>query len=101
MQTRLVEPSVESLNSGDTFLLVTDKHLHVWLGKDANVMKKSKVFTMMRPPISRDRDNSKSNDNESRNHDKDNGNDYNDIDNDNNKIYHKNDSDDNYDSNII
>ena len=44
MQTRLVEPSVESLNSGDAFLLVTEKYLYVWLGKDANVMKKSKVL---------------------------------------------------------
>ena len=45
MQTRLVEPSVESLNSADSFLLVTEKYLHVWNGKDSNVMKKSKVTT--------------------------------------------------------
>lgn len=44
MQTRLVEPRVESLNSADSFLLVTEKYLHVWNGKDSNVMKKSKVL---------------------------------------------------------
>lgn len=43
MQTRLVEPSVESLNSADSFILVTEKYLHVWNGKDSNVVKKSKV----------------------------------------------------------
>jgi hypothetical protein len=44
MQTRLVEPNVDSLNSADSFLLVTEKYLHVWNGKDSSVMKKSKVM---------------------------------------------------------
>ena len=47
MQTRLVEPTVESLNSADSFILVTEKFLHVWNGKDSNVMKKSKVIVYL------------------------------------------------------
>lgn len=43
VQTRLVEPSVKSLNSGDVFVLVTPKELHLWNGKDASIMKKAKV----------------------------------------------------------
>ncbi|KAL9959859.1 hypothetical protein ACROYT_G033223 [Oculina patagonica] len=42
IQTRLVEPSVKSLNSGDVFVLVTPKEVHLWNGKDASVMKKAK-----------------------------------------------------------
>lgn len=43
IQTRLVEPSAKSLNSGDVFVLVTPKEIHLWNGKDANIMKKAKV----------------------------------------------------------
>ena len=43
IQTRLVEPSVKSLNSGDVFVLVTAKDIHLWNGKDASIMKKAKV----------------------------------------------------------
>ena len=43
LQTRLVEPSAKSLNSGDVFVLVTPKVVHLWNGTDANVMKKAKV----------------------------------------------------------
>lgn len=42
IQTRLVEPSVKSLNSGDVFVLVTAKDIHLWNGKDASIMKKAK-----------------------------------------------------------
>ncbi|XP_068758253.1 uncharacterized protein [Montipora capricornis] len=42
IQTRLVEPSVKSLNSGDVFILVTPKDVHLWNGKDASIMKKAK-----------------------------------------------------------
>ena len=43
IQTRLVEPSAKSLNSGDVFVLVTPKEIHLWNGKDASIMKKAKV----------------------------------------------------------
>ena len=43
IQTRLVEPSVKSMNSGDVFVLVTPKDLHLWNGKDTSIMKKAKV----------------------------------------------------------
>ena len=43
IQTRLVEPSIKSLNSGDVFVLVTPKEIHLWNGKDASIMKKAKV----------------------------------------------------------
>ncbi|XP_031552227.1 supervillin-like isoform X2 [Actinia tenebrosa] len=43
LQTRLVEPSAKSLNSGDAFVLVTEKNVYVWLGKGANIMKKAKA----------------------------------------------------------
>ena len=43
LQVRLVEPSLKSLNSGDCFALVTDKHLFAWIGKDCNPYEKAKV----------------------------------------------------------
>lgn len=43
IQTRLVEPSAKSLNSGDVFILVTPKEMHLWNGRDASIMKKAKV----------------------------------------------------------
>lgn len=42
IQTRLVQPSAKSLNSGDVFVLVTPKEIHLWNGKDASIMKKAK-----------------------------------------------------------
>lgn len=47
IQTRLVEPSAKSLNSGDVFILVTPKEIHLWNGKDASIMKKAKVTCQM------------------------------------------------------
>ncbi|XP_073786687.1 supervillin isoform X48 [Danio rerio] len=43
VQTRLVEPRVSSLNSGDCFLLVTPEHCFVWIGEFANVIEKAKA----------------------------------------------------------
>ncbi|XP_074610420.1 uncharacterized protein LOC141864543 isoform X2 [Acropora palmata] len=42
IQTRLVEPSANSLNSGDVFIVVTPKEVHLWNGRDASIMKKAK-----------------------------------------------------------
>ena len=44
VQTRLVEPSLSSLNTGDCFLLVTPKELFCWIGQDANTIEKAKVI---------------------------------------------------------
>ncbi|KAJ7370835.1 hypothetical protein OS493_029379 [Desmophyllum pertusum] len=46
IQTRLVEPSIKSLNSGDVFVLVTPKEIHLWNGKDASIMKKAKAYVV-------------------------------------------------------
>ncbi|KAI5092839.1 supervillin, partial [Silurus meridionalis] len=43
VQTRLVEPRVSSLNSGDCFLLVTPENCFVWIGEFANVIEKAKA----------------------------------------------------------
>ncbi|XP_051989808.1 supervillin-like isoform X2 [Xyrauchen texanus] len=43
VQTRLVEPRVSSLNSGDCFLLVTPEHCLVWIGEFANVIERAKA----------------------------------------------------------
>uniref|UniRef100_A0A8C2GKT6 Supervillin n=1 Tax=Cyprinus carpio TaxID=7962 RepID=A0A8C2GKT6_CYPCA len=43
VQTRLVEPRVSSLNSGDCFLLVTPEHCFVWTGEFANVIERAKA----------------------------------------------------------
>lgn len=47
VQTRLVEPRVSSLNSGDCFLLVTPDHCFVWIGEFANVIERAKVQLSM------------------------------------------------------
>ncbi|EDO29784.1 predicted protein [Nematostella vectensis] len=46
LQTRLVEPSVKSLNSGDAFVLVTPKSVYVWIGRSANIMKKARAYVL-------------------------------------------------------
>jgi len=43
VQVRLVEPLVQSLNSGDCFLLVTPEHCIVWNGEFANEQERAKV----------------------------------------------------------
>ncbi|XP_057188893.1 supervillin isoform X1 [Triplophysa rosa] len=43
VQTRLVEPRVSSLNSGDCFLLVTPGNCFVWIGEFANVIERAKA----------------------------------------------------------
>nr|XP_055057271.1 supervillin isoform X11 [Misgurnus anguillicaudatus] len=43
VQTRLVEPRVSSLNSGDCFLLVTPEYCFVWIGEFANVIERAKA----------------------------------------------------------
>ena len=45
VQTRLVEPSLSSLNTGDCFILVTPKELFCWIGQHANTIEKAKVKT--------------------------------------------------------
>ncbi|XP_056148674.1 supervillin-like [Lampris incognitus] len=46
IQTRLVEPRVSSLNSGDCFLLVTPEHCFVWIGEFSNVIERAKATDM-------------------------------------------------------
>ncbi|KAM6977705.1 supervillin a [Aplochiton taeniatus] len=43
VQTRLVEPRSSSLNSGDSFLLVTPHHCFIWTGEFANIIEKAKA----------------------------------------------------------
>ena len=43
VHTRLVEPSVTSMNSGDVYICVSGKHLYHWVGKSANVIEKARV----------------------------------------------------------
>jgi len=42
VQTRLVEPAVESLNSGDVFVLITSDQLFLWIGRDSNIIERAK-----------------------------------------------------------
>lgn len=41
-QTRLVEPSKESVNSGDAYILVTPKEIFNWVGEFSNVIERSR-----------------------------------------------------------
>ena len=43
IQTRLVEPSMKSLNSGDCFILATSDKLFLWLGEFCNVIERAKA----------------------------------------------------------
>ncbi|XP_034046116.1 supervillin [Thalassophryne amazonica] len=46
VQVRLVEPCVQSLNSGDCFLLVTPEHCILWTGEFASDKEKAKAFEL-------------------------------------------------------
>ncbi|CAK6971028.1 supervillin [Scomber scombrus] len=46
IQVRLVEPTANSLNSGDCFLLITPKQCFMWSGEFANVIEKAKASEM-------------------------------------------------------
>ncbi|CAL8304515.1 unnamed protein product [Merluccius merluccius] len=46
VQTRLVEPSAGSLNSGDCFLLITKEHCTLWSGEFANAAEKAKAMEL-------------------------------------------------------
>ena len=47
VQTRLVEPSGSSLNSGDVFIVVAEDKLFHWVGKSANIIEKARVSPHM------------------------------------------------------
>ncbi|EEC04377.1 supervillin, putative [Ixodes scapularis] len=43
VETRLVEPSVSSLNHGDVFVLVTPSDVFCWIGKHSNIIERTKA----------------------------------------------------------
>ena len=43
IQTRLIEPKTSLMNSGDVFVLVTNKYVHQWNGKNCSIMEKARV----------------------------------------------------------
>ncbi|CAN8029609.1 unnamed protein product, partial [Ixodes persulcatus] len=43
VQSRLVEPSVSSLNHGDVFVLVTPSDVFCWIGKHSNIIERTKA----------------------------------------------------------
>ena len=47
VQTRLVEPVPSSINSGDVFILVGSKDLFLWQGREANVLEKARVSSLL------------------------------------------------------
>ena len=47
VQTRLVEPSGSSLNSGDVFIVIAEDKLFHWVGKSANVIEKARVSQLV------------------------------------------------------
>ena len=49
VQTRLVQPTASSLNSGDCFLLVTKEHCTLWSGESASTAEKTKVSQRTSP----------------------------------------------------
>lgn len=51
IQTRLVEPTGASLNSGDVFIAVTENKLFHWVGKSANVIEKARVSEVCFGPV--------------------------------------------------
>ncbi|XP_062422328.1 supervillin isoform X3 [Pungitius pungitius] len=55
VQVRLVEPSVQSLNSGDCFVLVTPEHCILWSGEFANGQERAKAAELA-SSIQRDQD---------------------------------------------
>ncbi|XP_035384801.1 supervillin isoform X2 [Electrophorus electricus] len=46
VQVRLVEPVAWSLNSGDSFLLVTPSRCYLWMGELSNVLEREKASAM-------------------------------------------------------
>ena len=42
-----MEPSASSLNSGDVFVVVSEKYLFHWVGKGANVIEKARVSNLI------------------------------------------------------
>jgi len=50
-QTRLVEPTSRSINSGDCFLLLTPGAVYVWTGDYCNVIEKAKVCSRSPSPL--------------------------------------------------
>ena len=47
-QTRLVEPCLDSVNSGDCYVLVTPETVFLWMGKFSNIIEKAKVLFQTR-----------------------------------------------------
>ncbi|XP_054168360.1 supervillin-like [Oppia nitens] len=43
-QTRLVEPTIKSMNSGDSYILVSRDSIYVWIGEFSNVIEKTKAL---------------------------------------------------------
>ena len=43
LQTVLIEPKGTSVNSGDVFILVTNKELFQWVGSKVNIMEMARV----------------------------------------------------------
>ena len=43
VHTRLIEPSVSSMNSGDVYVCVSGKSIYHWVGKSANIIEKARV----------------------------------------------------------
>lgn len=43
IQTRLVAPCLDSLNSGDVFVALSKDKLFQWVGKSSNVIEKARV----------------------------------------------------------
>ena len=46
-QTRLVEPKLQSINSGDSFILVSKDKLFLWIGQYSNVIERTKSLEIV------------------------------------------------------